>query len=101
MAIKFVCDVCCKEFQSEEKGPGGAVYYPGYAGEKPMRWAIISVTAPSRPVQPKPEPCTKWVTMPLVEPYRYIPPRITIVCSPTCAEKSLEEAKEYVRKAFE
>ena len=80
--LKYVCDACGKELAVSE----GGVFQ---LGQQPPEWAIISLSVPQK------RPCSNQV------PLSYEPPLQLLVCSLSCAEKALDEARERLRKAFE
>lgn len=90
MGIRYICDICGKE--CDVKGCVSPVGYP-VSAEMPDEWAIISYFAPKEP-EPKPKPG-------LVGVYAGRMPKGFLVCSQSCAEKALDEAKEQLRQAFE
>ena len=90
MRMKYICDVCEKEYIAKgEIGPSG---YPIMTEMPPGKWAVITYIAPKSKQEPKPGQAGISLTGELKD---------FLVCSQACAEKSLDEAKERLRKAFE
>jgi len=90
MGIKYICDVCEKEYT--RKGgidPGG---YPVVTEMPPGKWAVIIYIAPKSKQKPKPGQIGISSTG-VREGF--------LVCSQACAEKALAETKERLGKAFE
>ncbi len=81
--LRYVCDVCGKELAASKEGLF-------QVGQNPPEWATIMVGLPRK------SPCPSQAGL-----YPYEPPINFIVCSQTCAEKALDEAKEHLRKGFE
>jgi len=80
--LKYVCDACGKELAVSK----GGVFH---LGQQPPEWAIISLSVPQKST------CSNPVSL------SYEPPVQLLVCSLSCAEKALDEAREHLRKAFE
>jgi hypothetical protein len=90
MGIKYICDVCEKEYTVKGGiGPGG---YPTVTEMPPGKWAVITYIAPKSKQEPKPGQAVISSTGEI---------KGFLVCSQACAEKALDEAKERLRKAFE
>jgi len=93
MATKYVCDVCGKEHVDSAmvRTPYGFQTPTG----TPQGWAAISVMAPERLT-------SKQTRIGYAYGYGSLPqPWFVIVCSQSCAEKALDEAKEHLRETFE
>ena len=96
MGTRYICDVCGKLY--DVKGDSSPIGYQ-IAGMVPDEWAIISYFAPKEP-----EPPQKSDSAAVVRPSAVYPEKtskVFLVCSQACAEKALDEAKEYLRQAFE
>lgn len=87
MGTRYICDVCGKEY--DVKGAFSPIGYQ-ISGMVPDEWVIISYLAPKKASAKE-----KFVGMSERMPEGFL------VCSQTCAEKALDEAKERLRLAFE
>ena len=90
MGIKYICDVCEKEYITKGGiGPGGQ---PMVTEMPPGKWGVITYMAPKKSKQ---EPGPGQAIIPATGEIEGF-----LVCSQACAEKALIEVKERLRKAF-
>lgn len=89
MGIRYICDVCRKEYDAKaDSGPAG-YHMPG---RLPLdKWATISCVAPKQ--KQAEHPVGFYAVGGIPEDF--------LVCSQACAEKALDEIKEHLRSAFE
>ena len=87
MAIKYVCDICGKAYNVTR--PAGFTQAGfDYPMPAPEGWGAMSIMGPRE--KPK-----------LGKPAMINPPWVSLVCSQACVEKALDEARKYLRQAFE